>query len=484
MAGSGVYDVAVSAFGYVPWTMAGVSVVQDVATTQDAALTPLARDVVSGQITEALAGDAPGDPVAQATVEVLGAQPPLATQTDPAGHYSLANVPHGARFVRVTAAGYAQVDLPITVSGAAIQDVALAPAADYWVVDSGTCAPVYAWIDATGGTAYNLSDDGTVSVALPAPFTFYGNPYSSVVISANGFVSFGGAYSLANGVIPFEGPANNAIYAFAMDLNPAGGSQGRVYTKTLPGNLFVIEYHQVQHYPSGNPETFEIILDLSSGDITLQYQVVSLAESAMAGVENSAGTRGRVYSTGNTPPLAAGQAVAFLSFSGPPPVCSPLAVTLAGFSAVQQGEAVLVSWETATELNNLGFNLYRGTSPAGPLGQLNETLIPSQSPGSPGGFSYTWEDRVDLVPGTTYFYWIEDVDLCRRGDAARAGERGLYRADGGDGERRPGKPGCDPVCPAVGRHAAGAAGAAGRRAGHTGDAARKTICERQQAPEE
>jgi hypothetical protein len=58
-----------------------------------------------------------------------------------------------------------------------------------------------------------------------------------------------------------------------------------------------------------------------------------------------------------------------------------------------------------------GFNLYRGTSAAGPDRQLNATLIPLQSQGSPGGFVYTWEDHVDLVPGTTYSYWVEDVSL-------------------------------------------------------------------------
>ncbi len=89
----------------------------------------------------------------------------------------------------------------------------------------------------------------------------------------------------------------------------------------------------------------------------------------------------------------------------------PLAVTLAEFEAAQVDDAILVTWETNSELNTRGFNLWRGTSPAGPDIRLNATLIPSQSQGNPGGFSYAWEDRANLVPGTTYFYWLEDVDL-------------------------------------------------------------------------
>jgi hypothetical protein len=89
----------------------------------------------------------------------------------------------------------------------------------------------------------------------------------------------------------------------------------------------------------------------------------------------------------------------------------PLAVTLAGFAALQQGNALLVAWETASELGNAGFNLYRAATPAGPDRQLNVALIPSQAPGSSGGFVYTWTDQADLAPGATYYYWLEDVDL-------------------------------------------------------------------------
>lgn len=89
----------------------------------------------------------------------------------------------------------------------------------------------------------------------------------------------------------------------------------------------------------------------------------------------------------------------------------PTAVTLADFSAVQQGDAILLTWETSMELDNRGFNLYRGTSPAGPDRQLNDLLIPSQSQGGPIGYIYTWEDQAELVPDTSYFYWLEDVDI-------------------------------------------------------------------------
>jgi len=89
---------------------------------------------------------------------------------------------------------------------------------------------------------------------------------------------------------------------------------------------------------------------------------------------------------------------------------TPLAVDLTDFSAVWDGEAVTVSWETAQELDNLGFNLYRGESAAGPWVKLNAGLIPTQNPGAVFGATYTWLDE-GVTPGATYFYRLEDVDI-------------------------------------------------------------------------
>ncbi len=90
---------------------------------------------------------------------------------------------------------------------------------------------------------------------------------------------------------------------------------------------------------------------------------------------------------------------------------TPTAITLAEFYAQQVADHVQVSWETVSEIDNRGFNLYRGADPAGPDRQLNTELIPSQGQGSPSGFSYTWDDHADLEPNTIYFYWLEDVSI-------------------------------------------------------------------------
>lgn len=91
-------------------------------------------------------------------------------------------------------------------------------------------------------------------------------------------------------------------------------------------------------------------------------------------------------------------------------VALPLAVQLRDFQAEGHPDSVQIMWETVSELNNQGFNLWRNTSPVGPAEQLNATLIPSQAPGSAQGFTYTWQDT-DVEAGFIYWYWLEAVDL-------------------------------------------------------------------------
>jgi hypothetical protein len=94
-----------------------------------------------------------------------------------------------------------------------------------------------------------------------------------------------------------------------------------------------------------------------------------------------------------------------LKSGGPPTV-----VTLASFTATAQKGNILIAWETAIEIDNVGFNLYCSTSPNGPYVKLNEALIPSQSPGSIFGAVYTWLDE-DVEVGTTYYYKLEDIEI-------------------------------------------------------------------------
>ena len=88
----------------------------------------------------------------------------------------------------------------------------------------------------------------------------------------------------------------------------------------------------------------------------------------------------------------------------------PSAVELISFNAESTPEGVKITWETATETDNLGFNLYRSDSLTSDKVQLNDTLIqPNVAPGSPFGATYEFVDT-GAAGLQTYFYWLEDID--------------------------------------------------------------------------
>jgi hypothetical protein len=89
----------------------------------------------------------------------------------------------------------------------------------------------------------------------------------------------------------------------------------------------------------------------------------------------------------------------------------PTAVEIGSFSAAPVGDRVVLKWRTASDINRLGFNVYRATTADGPMTQVNEDLIRSPlPPGSSSGANYSFED-MPVKSGMHYFYWLEDVDL-------------------------------------------------------------------------
>lgn len=88
----------------------------------------------------------------------------------------------------------------------------------------------------------------------------------------------------------------------------------------------------------------------------------------------------------------------------------PTAVTLARFEATPLSDAVLVEWETAIEIETVGFNLWRSTVPDGTYVRVNDTLIPSVSPGSISGASYAYLDE-SVSAGETYYYRLEELEV-------------------------------------------------------------------------
>jgi hypothetical protein len=90
----------------------------------------------------------------------------------------------------------------------------------------------------------------------------------------------------------------------------------------------------------------------------------------------------------------------------PPSAPLSVAVTLESFEALPDANGVRVVWVTISELNTLGFRVYRATTPNGTLTRLTG-LIPTQAPNG-GGARYEFVDTSAQV-GNVYYYYLDAV---------------------------------------------------------------------------
>jgi hypothetical protein len=172
-------------------------------------------------------------------------------------------------------------------------------------------SPEYNWIEIDGigteilqGGASNL----TQTVALPFTFKHYGNNFSQVRISTDGWVALGSGSQIApvNYPLPRTDDINNMVAAFWDDLFSTEPQEvGKLlYYSDVNNHRFIIEWSEVGHFDDyTNKETFEIILldpayynsQTGDGEIICQYKKVTEPGSSTIGIENNSEDIGLQY---------------------------------------------------------------------------------------------------------------------------------------------------------------------------------------------
>ena len=297
-----------------------------------------------------------------------------------------------------------------------------------WKDSDEAGGPVYEWTDLSNfGTEITFNgglDDGYSNILdIGFNFTYYGVEYSQVSVSTNGFLYFGELSSSyrSNTELPDAEIPNKIIAAFWNDLD--GRTNGIAYYKA-EADRFIVQFTQFQKWASGGSTgnyTFQIILK-KSGSILIHYKdMTGTLDEATIGIENESGTDGlqvaynAAYPPSNefsllfysptgwvdsddldggtlfngsganitlnfdTSDLEVGDYSIDLIFSTSDPdnetIVVPVTMTvgitpveLTSFVAEADDESVLLTWTTATETNNKGFEIERalsreGTSP-------------------------------------------------------------------------------------------------------------------------
>ena len=174
-------------------------------------------------------------------------------------------------------------------------------------VNSGQ-APTYNWIEINtiGQTIPEItnSNDAVVTFSLPFTFRYYGQDYTTIAASSNGYLVMGSStYNIAENTQIFNG-CPNLIAPFwdDLDMRSHQGGHGDAYRYyDATNHQYIIEYYQAAHHGSSQTqEAFEaILLDPSyyptptgDGEIIFQYSNVANASSNTVGMCDQNQNRG------------------------------------------------------------------------------------------------------------------------------------------------------------------------------------------------
>jgi hypothetical protein len=89
--------------------------------------------------------------------------------------------------------------------------------------------------------------------------------------------------------------------------------------------------------------------------------------------------------------------------------CESTVIGLESFTATPKAGKVILYWNTETEMDNAGFNIYSAKAENGNYAKINNTIISSQGTSTQGA-SYEFTDT-NLKNRETYYYKLEDIDL-------------------------------------------------------------------------
>jgi len=142
-----------------------------------------------------------------------------------------------------------------------------------------------------------LGDD---QLSAPYPigfnFPFYDTTQTQVVISSNGWLTFGSATGSFASTIPSTSTPNGVVSFFGRDLDPRdGGTITYATVGTAPNREFLVNYNNIPDFGGSDhgPITVQVALQETTGYIDIRcVSCVSNTSTAIMGIENMAGTLG------------------------------------------------------------------------------------------------------------------------------------------------------------------------------------------------
>ncbi len=166
------------------------------------------------------------------------------------------------------------------------------------IYQAAAIAPTFEDISSTGTVIAGLTgqDDASVSIPIGFTFPFYGTSNTTVFVSSNGLLTFGGGDSSFTNADLTTSPSLAGIAPFWDDMHTAGGLPGsNVFFQVLgsgPSQHVTIQWNQVRFFSGGTAgDTLTLEAQLyADGRIQFNYQ--DLASGTAAGNNGASATVG------------------------------------------------------------------------------------------------------------------------------------------------------------------------------------------------
>ncbi len=203
-----------------------------------------------------------------------------------------------------------------------------------------TCVANYTLTTSTGATIVpgttmvsgSNCDDCVNPAAIPFPFTFYGNSYSSVNVDSNGTLQFVSSTSTFTNACEPYASHNYVIHAYWDDLLLTTAGDG-IYTSvsgSAPNRIFNVEWRGCYYSGGvcGTRVSFEARLYEGTGQIDVIYATVGNGNSsATGGVQKDTGSLFlQAFCNGSGQPVSAGSMFTYMPGScatGTPATATP-----------------------------------------------------------------------------------------------------------------------------------------------------------------
>jgi hypothetical protein len=158
--------------------------------------------------------------------------------------------------------------------------------------------------DDISGFSTLTGDEATANVTLPFSVTLEGTSYSTLTLSTNGWIEFGGntagSADFTNGCLPVSNHTNPFLAAYWDDLQPFGTNIRYGTVGTAPNRTFIVDYEVDQFSgPEGSDDTrMQVQIHERSSLISVRYrdsQNNANGQSATIGFQGAGGSAASAY---------------------------------------------------------------------------------------------------------------------------------------------------------------------------------------------